>query len=47
MGYRIVANNTGITISTKKQDSLTLNEAIEIIYNAMNIGYPQFIGAGQ
>ncbi len=45
--YITMAANMGILVSTKNPDSLTLAEAFEIIYNAMNIGAPRLIGAGQ
>ena len=45
--YITLAANMGMLVSTKNPDSLTLNESLEIIYNAMNIGAPRMIGIGE
>lgn len=45
--YITLAANMGMLVSTKNLHSLTLNESLEIIYNAMNIGAPRMIGVGE
>lgn len=46
-GYTLSANQAGIFVSCQSPDSLTLNEAAEIIYNAMNVGAPRFLASGE
>lgn len=46
-GYSVNARKAGMFVSCHNSDSLTLNEAAEIIYNAMNIGDIRYFASGQ